>query len=339
MTGGQGQGMERALGTLMGVALGDALGMPSQTLSRARIAEAYGRIADLVDPVSDHPVSHGLRAGMVTDDTEQTLLLADLMIRSPERFDDRAWAEALLAWERDVRARGLLDLLGPSSKRALDALLAGVPASDTGREGTTNGAAMRIAPVGIATPPDDVAVLVARVAEACRVTHNTREAISAAAAVAMTISLGISGAGFEDAVKQAVEAARLGATFGAPVGETDMGGLILTAMHVAGRGSEEELVARIGTSVASREAVPMAFAVVLLAGGDPWRAGLIAANIGDDTDTIGAIACAMAGACAGLSAFPQDKTETIIAANGLNLGPVAEGLLAIRAARLPKVPS
>jgi len=157
--------MDRALGALMGVALGDALGMPSQTLPRARIAAAYGRITDLIDPVADHPVSHGLRAGMVTDDTEQTLLLADLMIRSPAGVDDRAWAGALLDWERDVRARGLRDLLGPSSKRALDALLAGVPARETGREGTTNGAAMRIAPVGIATPPGDPAALVARLVQ------------------------------------------------------------------------------------------------------------------------------------------------------------------------------
>jgi ADP-ribosylglycohydrolase len=329
----QGRDLDRALGALMGVALGDALGMPSQTLNRARIAEAYGRITDLVDPVPDHPVSHGLSAGMVTDDTEQTLLLAEMMIRSPDRFDDRAWAEALLGWERDVRARGLLDLLGPSSKRALDALLAGVSASETGREGTTNGAAMRITPVGIATPPDDPVALVARVAEACRVTHNTREAISAAAAVAMTISLGVGGMRFDAAIDQAVDAARIGATLGAAVGEAEMGSLIRAALQLAEGGSEEELIARIGTSVASREAVPMAFGVVALAKGDPGQAGVIAANIGDDTDTIGAIACAMAGACAGLSAFPSDKVQKVVAVNRLDLDPVAEALLAIRARR------
>lgn len=337
--GGTGQGMDRALGALMGVALGDALGMPSQTLPRARIAAAYGRITDLIDPVADHPVSHGLRAGMVTDDTEQTLLLADLMIRSPAGVDDRAWAGALLDWERDVRARGLRDLLGPSSKRALDALLAGVPARETGREGTTNGAAMRIAPVGIATPPGDPAALVARVAEACRVTHDTREAISAAAAVAMTISLGVAGQSFAAALDKAMEAARIGATQGAPVGEADMAGRIAAAIALAGTGTEDDIAARIGTSVASREAVPAAFAVVGLAKGDPWQAGLIAANIGDDTDTIGAIACAMAGACAGLSAFPTDKVAKVVAVNRLDLDPVATGLLAIRHRRLAEVPA
>ncbi|MGL4280978.1 MAG: ADP-ribosylglycohydrolase family protein [Albidovulum sp.] len=324
--------LDRALGALAGVALGDALGMPSQTLPRDAIRVAYGRITDFVDPVADHPVSHGLKAGMVTDDTEQSLILAELLIRSPGAFDDRAWADALLAWERDVRARGLRDLLGPSSKRALDALLEGAPASETGRAGTTNGAAMRIAPVGIATPPDDAAALVARVAEACRVTHNTREAIASASAVAMVISQGIAGKAFDTALSDALKAARLGAGLGAPVGEANMAGRIEEALRVAEAGSAEKLAVRIGTSVASWESVPAAFGVVALAKGDPWRAGLIAANIGDDTDTIGAIACAMAGACGGLSAFPADKVERVLTLNGLSLKPLAEGLLALRGA-------
>ena len=124
---------------------------------------------------------------------------------------------------------------------------------------------------------------------------------------------------------------------GAPVGEADMAGRIAAAIALARTGTEEDLATRIGTSVASHEAVPAAFGVVVLAKGDPWQAGLIAANIGDDTDTIGAIACAMAGACAGLSAFPPDKVAKVVAVNRLDLDPVATGLLAIRERRLAEV--
>lgn len=320
----------RAMGALAGVAVGDALGMPSQTFTRAEILATYGRITDFVAPCSDHPVSHGLGAAMVTDDTEQTLLLADQLLRGEGDFDDRAWAAALLEWEAGVRARGLRDLLGPSSRRALDALLAGTPAEETGRTGTTNGAAMRIAPVAIATPPGDPARLVAHVAEACRVTHNTREAIAAAAAVAMVISQGVEGATFEAALPAALGAARLGATCGAAVGEADMAGRIALALEVALRGDEAALAEGIGTSVASRASVAAAFGVVRLAAGDPWRAAVIAANIGDDTDTIGAIACAMAGACAGIGAFPAERLARVVAASRLDLGPVVDGLLALR---------
>jgi ADP-ribosylglycohydrolase len=323
---------DRALGALTGVALGDALGMPAQTLSRPQIARAYGRIGDFVAPFDDHPVSHGLCAAQVTDDTEQTLLLARMMVAHPEGVDARLWARALLDWEAGVRARGLRDLLGPSSKSALDALLRGVPADRTGLTGTTNGAAMRIAPVGIATPPDDAADLAARVAQACRVTHATREAISAAAAVAMVISQGVAGCDFDSAIPAALEAAGAGARLGAAVGEADMAGRIHAALAAARRG-EEAVLAVTGNSVASRESVPAAFGIVRLAGGDPWRAAVIAANFGDDTDTIGAMACAMAGACGGIAAFPADKVAQVMEVNGLDLAPVAAGLLDLRAAR------
>lgn len=330
---GVSQQLDRALGALTGVAVGDAMGMPSQTFPRDQIVAAYGRITDFIAPIAEHPVSHGLSAAMVTDDTEQTLILADFVLAHPARFDDIGGADALIRWEADVRARGLRDLLGPSSRRALDALRAGAPASETGLTGTTNGAAMRIAPVGIACPATDTCALVARVAEACRVTHGTREAIGAAAAVAMVISQGIEGADFDAALPRALEAARLGSAIGAEVGEVDMAGRIGLALALAVESDEATLAREVGTSVASRASVAAAFGVVRLANGDPWQAAVIAANIGDDTDTIGAIACAMAGACRGLSAFPQSKVEQVLSANALDFVPTARGLLALRAQR------
>jgi len=319
---------DRAMGALAGVALGDAMGMPSQTLSRADIRGHYGRIEGFTAPFIGHPASHGLMAGQVTDDTEQTLLLAGLLTRLGG-FNDKDWAAALLDWEADVRARNLRDLLGPSSKAALKALIAGVPPSQTGRTGTTNGAAMRIVPVGIANPVVGD-TLVDAVEAACRVTHATGEAIAAAAAVAMVISLGVSGARFEDTLEHALKAAQFGNMRGAPVGERDMPGRIAQALDIATAGDEARLAARIGTSVASRESVATAFGVVRLAGGDPWSAAVIAANIGDDTDTIGAIACGMAGACSGLGAFPVDRLAELQAANDFDLGAVASDLLRLR---------
>ena len=44
-----------------------------------------------------------------------------------------------------------------------------------------------------------------------------------------------------------------------------------------------------------------------MAAGDPWQAAVISANLGGDTDTIGAIAAGMAGACTGFSRLPQDR--------------------------------
>ncbi|TVQ57526.1 MAG: ADP-ribosylglycohydrolase [Rhodobacteraceae bacterium] len=325
------QRRDRATGALLGLALGDAMGMPSQTLSAGEIRQRYGRIEDFVAPFPGHPASHGLGPAMVTDDTEQAFLLARRLIAEPGRFDAGAWAADLLAWEADVRARGLLDLLGPSSKAALAAIAQGVDPAEAGRAGVTNGAAMRIAPVGIATPPDDLARLVDRVEAACRATHNTGEAIAAAAAVAAAVSAGVEGVDFETALPFALAAAVEGQRRGFAAGAPDMAARIEAALTLAmGPAAPEAFAAQVGTSVASHESVPAAFGIVRLAGGDVWRAAVLAANVGDDTDTIGAIAGAMAGACAGAAALPGDKLATLRAANDLPVEALADGLLALR---------
>ncbi|RUT92505.1 ADP-ribosylglycohydrolase family protein, partial [Mesorhizobium sp. USDA-HM6] len=307
--------LDRAMGALIGGALGDALGMPTQLLSPARITELYGHVEDFVAPAADHPVSKGLPAGAITDDTEQALLLGRILISSGDRFDHARWVKALLGWEREVKARGSYDLLGPSTKRAIDAINSGVPAEEAGRSGDTNGAAMRIAPVGITMPPEPLDALVAKVAETCRATHNTSIAIASAAAVAAAVSLGVSGGDWRAASGHAVAAARLGAALGHWVTGGDIAARILWAQElVRGKGDKEaiRLIADlIGTGVASQESVPAAFAVLEVAEGDAWRAAVISANLGGDTDTIGAIAAGMAGACAGQSQLPQERIARV----------------------------
>jgi len=152
---------DRAAGALYGLAVGDALGMPTESLPRAEIVARYGPLLEAFQPgAPDQPLAPGLPAGTVTDDTEQALLLAELVIEGDGAVDEAEFARRLLAWEKDMRARGSLGLLGPSTKRALAALLAGTPIAETGRSGTTNGAAMRITPVGVATPAGDPETLV-----------------------------------------------------------------------------------------------------------------------------------------------------------------------------------
>ncbi|KEZ74565.1 ADP-ribosylglycohydrolase, partial [Pseudomonas syringae pv. syringae FF5] len=59
-------------------------------------------------------------------------------------------AHSLIEWEAAMKAKGSYDLLGPSTKRAIEMILDGHSPEEAGRFGTTNGAAMRITPVGIA---------------------------------------------------------------------------------------------------------------------------------------------------------------------------------------------
>ncbi len=325
----------RAAGALYGLAIGDALGMPTQSLPRSAIVARYGPLLRDFEPAPPgHPLAAGLPAGSVTDDTEQAVLVARLIIEGSGRVDASELASRLLGWEQTMRGRGSADLLGPSTGRAISALLAGADIDQAGRSGVTNGAAMRITPVGIATPCSNLESLVDRVADASRVTHNTGVALAGAAAVAAAVSAGIDGASLAEAVGYAIAAAELAASRGHWVAGADVASRIAWATGlVAGPDLDAVMTTvytLVGTSLATQESVPAAFAVVAASPDDPWHAGRLAASLGGDCDTIAAMAGAVSGACHGAEAFPRSARATVAQVNGLRLDALADDLLAVR---------
>jgi ADP-ribosylglycohydrolase len=314
--------------------------MPTQMLSRAEIRERWGRLLRGFEPApARHPIAAGLPAGAITDDTEQAVLLGRLLVRGDGTIEPRELAAALVSWEHRMAERGSLDLLGPSTKRAVAAVLAGAPPDQAGASGNTNGAAMRITPVGIAVAldpanPASLTSLVDQVEAASSLTHNTSIALAGAAAVAAAVSAGVSGAGITDATTLAIEAARIAAHRGHWVAGADVAARIAWAVSlVAGRdqaAAADLIYTLVGTSLAPQESVPAAFAVLAAVPGHPWQACLLAASLGGDSDTIAAMAGAIAGACQGVTAFPPDAIA-VIDAHGLGLAGLADDLCALRA--------
>lgn len=332
-TGPGGTTGDRAAGTLYGLAIGDALGMPTQSLPREVIAHRWGRIERFEPGPPDQPIAPELEAGSVTDDTEQALLVARLLIDGQGHIDPVGFAQALAEWERGMVERGSADLLGPSTKHAINVINAGGSPDEAGRTGTTNGAAMRVAPVGVAAPPGPG--LLPLVVESCQVTHNTTIGISSAAAVAAAVSAGVDGAGTDEAITAAVEAARAGAARGHWIAGGDIAARVDWARgHVADLPDDrlcEELYDVVGTSVASQESVVSALALVSVRGDRPWDAVRLAASLGGDTDTVAAIVGAVLGACHGTSAWPTEALATVRAVNPLPITELTEELLALRA--------
>jgi ADP-ribosylglycohydrolase len=329
--------LDRAKGALYGLGIGDGLGMPTQMLSRRQIVERWGELlTGFEDAPGGHPIAAGMTAGTVTDDTEQAVLLGWLLVEGDGRAEPGAVAAALLRWEHEMAERGSLDLLGPSTKRALDAIADGTPPAEAGKHGDTNGAAMRITPVGIVAADGNLPGLVDRVQQASIATHNTSVALAGAAAVAAAVSAGIDGADVATATAKAIEAAELGAQRGHWTAGADVAARIRWAADlVAGAAPERAaglIYTLVGTSLATQESVPAAFAVLSAVPGDPWQACLLAASLGGDCDTIAAMAGAVGGACHGLAAFPASAVRAVDG-NGLRIAQLAEALLALRGSR------
>lgn len=164
------------LGCLLGTAVGDALGLPLEGLPRRRIQRWTGG-----------EVRHRLilGRGMMSDDTDHTLMLAAALRRHP---NDAA------AMQRDFgrQLRGWLAALpagvGLSTARAILRLWLGFPASKSGVRSAGNGAAMRGAIVGVVFR-DNAAKRREFALAACRMTHTDPRAEESALLVAEAAAL------------------------------------------------------------------------------------------------------------------------------------------------------
>ncbi|MDD1152460.1 ADP-ribosylglycohydrolase family protein [Pseudomonas sp. TNT2022 ID357] len=329
--------LRRALGAFYGLALGDALGMPTQSLSREQIQQRFGAIRTLEDAGPDQPIAANMPAGSITDDTEQAMLVGRLLVQGQGRIAPTALARSLIEWEAAMQAKGSQDLLGPSTKHAIELILAGHSVEEAGRYGTTNGAAMRITPVGIASDVADSDGFIQAVVQACQVTHNTSLGIASAAAVAAVVSAGINGACLADALLLGVQVARQAQAQGYWVAGANIAARLEWAATLSVDGDKQGfarmLYELVGTSVASQESVVTSFALagqVVLGHLEAFEALCMAASLGGDTDTIAAILGAMLGACLGLEAWPRDLIDRVQQVNELDLQPLVQELLALR---------
>ncbi len=331
--------LDRVRGGLYGVAYGDAMGMPGELWARARVRRHFGRIDAFLPGPDGHFIVDGFVAGQTTDDTQQSVVLATELIEGDGVVDPARFGRRLVEWaDRIAASEG--NFLGPNSARALQLIRDGAPLEESGARGDTNGSSMRIVPVGLAVPSGDVDRLVATVVEACRPTHFTDVGISGACLIAGAASAAAEATEFDAVIEPALRAAELGRAHG---NETLRGSvrrraelaisLVRTASDRAAADDDAVLDALYevnGAGVETLESVPTALAIAVAAGGDPTRSARLAANLGGDTDTIGAMATGICGAFSGFAAFPAAEIAQLDAVNDLRLLELAAGLLRLR---------
>jgi ADP-ribosylglycohydrolase len=319
--------LKKAFGALLGVAYGDAFGMPTSLWNPDMIHKHFPNgVNELLPAPKGHVIHDGMVAGQVTDDTQQTLLLADQFIEERE-FTGHGTAMRLLDWAKRLNAFET-QILGPSSLKALKMIENGVPIEKTGTMGDTNGAAMKITPVGIVHPGDYDAV-VKDVAQVCTATHNTNIAIAGSSAIACAVAAAMSGKGIDSMV----EAFMYGAEEGNKLGKQWYGSSVkkkaeLALQFVKSGKSEKEiwqdLYDYIGAGVAMPESAATAIALVVYYQGNPLKTAYAAANMGGDCDTIGAIAGGMAGAYSGSGVFPDTIINQLSTVNKVDFKGYAE---------------
>lgn len=326
---------ERILGGLFGQALGDAWAMPAYFHPDQTWRHFDGWITEFLPAPDDHEVHAGLPAARITDDSEQAFSLAREYLAAG-RITIEATVKAIVEWY-DRTGGDQSRYVGPSTRRGVQALKRGEDPHTTGTWGDTNGAAMRISPVGLLRAGDPLAAIDAAVT-ACIPTHNTSVAVSGACAVAAAVAV----ATREDATLDAIIAAGiLGAELGKSRARPWLGASVAKriehAVAIARRGSDPRtrlraLYDEVGSSLATPETVGSAFGVLVMAEGDPVQAAIYSAGLSGDADTVGAIACAMAGAYRGIAAIPGEiiaRLEADEIAQQYNIRGLADGIYAV----------
>lgn len=327
---------DKVKGALIGIAYGDAFGMATEMWTPGQIRERVGTVDAFREGHPENPISANLKKGEVTDDTINSILVIQMLAENHGKTDPILFLNKLKRWMQGSEKSSTV--VGPSTRRAMELLEKGVPIQETGKTGTTNGGAMKILPVGLLSgiracgrEPDEEELLL-ETANLCMPTHNTSCAISGAAAIAAGGAAAVCGWEkperiFAYMIHIAEKAQRLGTPVCGPLVSERM----RMNQYFVENDTEQEALYRIysctGTGLPSAESVPAAAALFLLAKGNPEKCARYAANIGGDTDTIGAMACGICGAFSGAGCFSQEEVELLEQVNQISFDALTELLL------------
>ena len=297
---------DRLAGSLLGLALGDALGFVVEA-APAEVAFAYAR-DELGGPGMGKRAHRDFPFGQYSDDTQLARALL-LGVRDAGRWDPFAFAARVVELFASGRAVGA----GPGSRGAAERLSAGVRWQESGAPPpyAGNGGAMRVAPLG-GLLAHDLSALAEAAAAQCRVTHGDPRCAGGAVAVAAAAAL----AGRPGALDRAGLVRQLSSMVAAVDGE--MAGVVRAVeawlelsppearecLQQAGLDPGEGAPWR-GISTHVAPSVAWSLYAALRTPDDYWTAVRTAIEAGGDTDSMAAMAGGIVGARVGRAGLPD----------------------------------
>ena len=276
---------DRFAGCLVGVAVGDALGMPVEGFSEREIRQNFGKIADFIAAPS-----RNLKSGQVTDDTHLTIAIAESILETGD-FDPEIAARKFVEWLKDPVGAGTGCL------NACKKMKEGIPWYEAGTNSAGCGAAMRVAPLGLYYY-DKPELMINHVQISAQITHKDPRAVAGAVAVALAVSMALAAEEInkENFLSRIIDATR---PISDPFAES-----VRNVQNAMG-------LFDIGTTSMAIHTVPAALYCFLRSPNNFTSSVLRAVNAGGDTDSIAAITGAISGAFNGINAIPLHWQEGV----------------------------
>lgn len=279
--------VDRAVGALLGLAAGDAVGTTLEFSSR-------DTQAPLTDMVGGGPFR--LKPGQWTDDTSMALALAQSLVRSGAKFDPDDCMTRFVKWYRFGKnsCTGTCFDIGVVTRKALQSFQRSRDpfAGSINPLSAGNGSLMRLSPVaiwGVGRGEEEV-IETARLQS--RLTHGAMECLDACTGYALLTLRAINGASREEVLA----ADKLTAE-----------GKVAEVFAGSWRSKTRDQISSSGYVVHSLEAALWCIGKTT----SFEEAILLAANLADDADTVAAITGQLAGALYGASDIPASWRERL----------------------------
>lgn len=298
--------LNRARGMIYGLAIGDALGRPTEFMSLAAIKSKYGEkgLQNLPDPP------------LFTDDTQMSIAISEALISAGDKDLEsimQAVKDEFIKWyhsPENTRAPGRTCLVGIANMER------GAHWSQSGIADSKGcGSAMRSPPIGYLYQNDPKKLRqVAGASGICTHGHPTADAACIGAAYLVKLAL-------DDIPPENMTSRLLAFTEGI---SDEWDEAILKVEKCLDWDDEEKALAYLGEGWVGEETVSLALYCFLKYPDNYEKVVMRGANTNGDSDSIACIAGAISGASLGVSAIPEDWVSKI--EKSQYLGDLAERL-------------
>ncbi len=293
---------DKVRGAIVGVAIGDALGMPVESLRSETIKKYFKWIRTYRTPNSKTRNFHGLKRGQWTDDTQLTLAIGESIV------DNKCINYKDIA-DRHVKVflngrRGW----GGATKIGIQKIISGANWWDSGDlNAAGNAPPMKIAPVGILYGLDIIGKIemVAACTNISKMTHGDERAIIGAILQSMLISKALRGGveGLKHGLKYLYEEALYWESSSRCPSNERLSSKLHDITSVSNL-RDYEIRDIFGVKPFINESLPFTYAMVHKYAFDPEQCLECIINQGGDADTTGALAGSLLGAAHGYFKFP-----------------------------------
>ena len=285
---------DKAKGIIYGLAIGDALGYPTEFLSLPQIKEKYGSLG--IQDLSKAPA-------LFSDDTQMSIAITEALIRVGDKNIEtimEAVKDEFVKWyhsPENNRAPGRTCLIGVENmERGQHWSKSGVARS----KGC--GSAMRAAPIGYLYQHNPEKLKeVAHASGICTHGHPTGDA--ACIGAAYLVKLALDGTSPDKMIHELLD-------FTSGISD-EFDKAILKVKECLNWKDEEKALDHLGKGWIGEEAMALAMYCFLRYPNDYRKVVLRGANTNGDSDSVACIAGSISGASLGVKAIPQEWIETI----------------------------